>query len=112
MGLFGNHVFLLKGCVQTVQTCSDLLVDPFATMVKTVLVSLDKRNRPATFSGTKKNLLENIRVVFKDQLAREDDVYLQIKDDSWGEGGGGFLLMFWSKRSPTDLSLRELASHL
>ena len=97
MGLFGNLMFLLKGHVQTVQTCSDLLVDPFVTMAKTVLVSSDERNRPATFSGSKK------KKISKDQLAREDDVYLQIKDNSCR---GGFLLMFWSKRSPTDLSSR------
>ena len=52
-------------------------------MAKTVLVSLEERNRPATFSGAKENLVEEIRVVFKDQLASED-VYLQIKDESWG----------------------------
>ena len=88
-------------CVFNRRTCSDLLrldtdllvhyLDPVATMAKTVLVSLDERNRPVTFSGTKKNLLEDFRVVFQDQLAHEDDVYLQIKDESWG---GGFLLMF------------------
>ena len=55
-----------------------------ATMAKTVLVSLEERNRPVTFSGAKENLLEEIRVVFKDQLASEEDVYLQIKDESWG----------------------------
>ena len=58
-------------------------LDPFATMAKTVLVSLDERNRPVTFSGTKKNLLEDFRIVFQDHLACEDDVYLQIKDESW-----------------------------
>ena len=52
-------------------------------MAKTVLVSLDERNRPVTFSGTKEDLLEEIRVVFQDQLTHEDDVYLQIKDESW-----------------------------
>ena len=36
-----------------------------ATMAKTVLVSLEERNRPVTFSGAKENLLEEIRVVFK-----------------------------------------------
>ena len=53
-------------------------------MAKTVLVSLEERNRPVTFSGAKENLVEEIRVVFKDQLASEEDVYLQIKDESWG----------------------------
>ena len=55
-----------------------------ATMAKTVLVSLEERNRPVTFSGAKENLVEEIRVVFKYQLASEEDVYLQIKDESWG----------------------------
>ena len=35
------------------------------------------------FRHKKKNL-EDFRIVFQDQLAREDDVYLQIKDESWG----------------------------
>ena len=76
VGSFGNHVFIIKGRI----------LDPFATMAKTVLVLLDERNRLVTFSGTKKNLLEDFHVVFQDQLACEDDVYLQIKDESWGRG--------------------------
>ena len=44
------------------------------------------------FRHKKKNLLEDFRIVFQDHLAREDDVYLQIKDESWRGGGGGIFV--------------------
>ena len=51
---------------------------------KTVLVSLEERNRPVTFSGTKEALIKAIEVVFLDVLGESKDIYLQIKDESWG----------------------------
>ena len=50
---------------------------------KTVLVSLDDRNRPVTFTGNKQELLKEIKTVFKDLLG-DSQVFLQVKDENWG----------------------------
>ena len=56
-----------------------------SNVTKTVLVSLEERNRPVAFSGTKEALMMAILVVFSDVLGAESnkDIYLQI-NESWG----------------------------
>ena len=65
------------------------------TEEKTVLVKLQTstgyRNRPVTFVGDKGKLIQATKVVFKDLLSNSaesdhDDIYLQILDESWGDG--------------------------
>ena len=56
---------------------------------KTVLVRLQtlsgSRNRAVTFRGGKKELLCATKEKFSDVLFQESELYLQIKDDSWGD---------------------------
>ena len=56
---------------------------------KTVLVRLQtssgSRNRAITFRGGKKELLSATKVKFSDVIFKDSELYLQIKDDSWGD---------------------------
>ncbi len=57
--------------------------------MKTVLVKLKTdcglRNRPVSFCGGKDELLDATKVRF-DDLLDGNDIYLQILDESWGDG--------------------------
>ena len=59
-------------------------------MEKTVLVQLQtasgSRNRPVSFNGGKKELLSATKAKFADVLFTDGELFLQIRDESWGEG--------------------------
>lgn len=56
---------------------------------KTVLVSLDTlngvRRRVVSFVGDKNGLLSAVLESFRDVLHSESSIFLQIRDESWGE---------------------------
>ena len=56
---------------------------------KTVLVRLQtvsgSRNRAVTFRGGKNELLCATKAKFSDVLFQDSELFLQIKDDSWGD---------------------------
>ena len=56
---------------------------------KTVLVRLQtssgSRNRAVTFRGGKEELLCATKTKFGDVLGQDSELYLQIKDDNWGD---------------------------
>lgn len=57
---------------------------------KTVLVKLETvsgcRNRPIAFKGGKKELILATEEKFKDVLVMDGELYMQILDESWGDG--------------------------
>ena len=57
---------------------------------KTVLVKLETaagdRNRPTSYSGGKDELLSATKDTFSDILTIDSEIYLQILDESWGQG--------------------------
>ena len=58
-------------------------------MEKTVLLQLQtssgSRNRPVSFIGGKKELLSATKAKFSDVLSKDGELFLQIRDESWGE---------------------------
>ena len=57
------------------------------TRIKTALVCVGEkheRRRPVQFSGSNQQLCTAVRNAFSDVIAPTDEVFLQIKDETWG----------------------------
>ena len=57
------------------------------TRIKTVLVCVgerQERRRPVQFSGSNQQLCTAVRKAFSDVITPTDEVFLQIKDETWG----------------------------
>ena len=54
------------------------------TRIKTVLVCVGERRRPVQFSGFNQQLCTAVRKAFSDVITPTDEVFLQVKDETWG----------------------------